>query len=55
MPLSQVCQGLAKPAGKLRLFFEFTPAELRQSALKQNCETCKTLLNGISVMKDDAW
>jgi len=55
MPPCQVCQGLVKPPGKPRLFLEFTPAELRQSALQQKCEICDTLLNGISEMQDGTW
>lgn len=55
MPPCQTCHWLQKPAGKPRLFFEFTPAELQQSALRRRCRQCHLLLTGVEKMQDGTW
>ncbi|KAK4441926.1 heterokaryon incompatibility protein-domain-containing protein [Podospora aff. communis PSN243] len=51
----QTCLGLLKPAGKHRLFLEFSPAQLQQSALREACQPCKVLLEGVQEMQNGAW
>jgi hypothetical protein len=52
-----VCHALAdngKKRGR-RLYLEFTPAELRTTALVNECQSCIVLLKGILLMQDDTW
>lgn len=52
-----LCHGLATKNSRngTRLFLEFTPAELRQSALVDGCQTCAMILMGILLMQKTAW
>ncbi|KAI1141501.1 HET-domain-containing protein [Hypoxylon sp. FL0543] len=56
MATCELCHALVvNPEDSARLFLEFTPAELRRSALDSKCLSCTVLFKGILIMQDDTW
>lgn len=52
----QICHDLVKEKNNSpRLYLEFTPESLNQSALEQRCRSCDFLMRGILLMQDDTW
>ncbi|KAI1416501.1 HET-domain-containing protein [Hypoxylon sp. FL1857] len=56
MATCELCHALViNTRDSARLSLEFTPDELRESAVTKKCLSCAILLNGILLMQDDTW